>query len=313
MRRLVAMAARLLLFARELPATARSKSQRAIRREADPATALTDALVAACRANETRIRESPDGDNGAAFRALPEPQRSALMKRLSLSDSAGKPLLSADAQNHIVLRCRRRNNTVEYRFGTPRVHENLAFIPVAVVNSDQADFGMVREAGSWRLLSLGLVLFDVPQLAKQWAAADLAAHEERLWPPLRALAEAIQTYRRAFGKLPESLAQNSVRRPKIKFRRSKRRWCRPISRPENMTATFFAIELRPTQMEMTTISNWRPLPKLTESGAAFFFHGHRGKSSRRRQARSCQHLGRSSDCRRKDRTKSQRDIRRPQV
>ena len=120
---------------------------------------------------------------------------------------AGKPLLSADAEKHIVLRCRAENNTVEYRFGITRVQENLAFIPVAVVNSQQADFGMVREGGSWRLLSLGLVLFDVPQLAKQWAAADLATQEDTAIADLRALAEAIQTYRRAFGKLPESLEQ----------------------------------------------------------------------------------------------------------
>jgi len=78
---------------------------------------------------------------------------------------------------------------------------------VAVVNSEQAEFGMVREGNSWRLLSLGLVLFDVPQLAKQWAVSDLQTHEDTAIADLRALAEAIQTYRRAFGKLPESLEQ----------------------------------------------------------------------------------------------------------
>jgi len=76
-----------------------------------------------------------------------------------------------------------------------------------VVNSEQAEFGMVREGNSWRLLSLGLVLFDVPQLAKQWAVSDLQTHEDTAIADLRALAEAIQTYRRAFGKLPESLEQ----------------------------------------------------------------------------------------------------------
>jgi hypothetical protein len=174
---------------------------------ADPATALADTLVAACRASEADFANHLTTANAAAFRALPRTQRTELMKRLSLSDDPGKPLLSADAEKHIVLRCRATNNTVEYRFGTTRVQENLAFIPVTVVNSEQADFGMVREGGSWRLLSLGLVLFDVPQLAKQWAAADLATQEDTAIADLRALAEAIQTYRRAFGKLPESLAQ----------------------------------------------------------------------------------------------------------
>jgi hypothetical protein len=174
---------------------------------ADPAAALADTLVAACRANEDDFASHLTGANAAAFRALPATQRSELMKRLSLSDEPGKPLLSSDNDKHIVLRCRAINNTVEFRFGATRVQENLAFIPVAVVNSEQAEFGMVRDGGGWRLLSLGLVLFDVPQLAKQWAAADLAAHEDAAIADLRSLAEAIRRYQRAFGKLPESLAQ----------------------------------------------------------------------------------------------------------
>ncbi|MGA7623290.1 MAG: hypothetical protein WB630_22995 [Candidatus Acidiferrales bacterium] len=174
---------------------------------ADPAATLTDALVAACRANETQFSSFLAGDNGAAFLALPEPQRAAFMKRLSLSDSAGKPLISSDNQNHTVLRCRAAESTVEFRFGTPRVRENLAFISVTVVDGAQADFGLVREAGGWRLLSLGLLLFDIPQLSKQWVAEDLAAHENATVATLRELADAIQTYRRAFAKLPESLAE----------------------------------------------------------------------------------------------------------
>jgi hypothetical protein len=172
----------------------------------DPATALADTLVSACRANETEFASHLTTANAAAFRALPTIQRDELMKRLSLSDNPGKPLLSADDQKHIVLRCRGTSNAVEYRFGATRVHENLAFIPVAVVNGEQAEFGMVLEGGSWRLLSLGLVLFDVPQLAKQWQQADLAASEDAAIADLRALADAIKTYQRAFGKLPESLA-----------------------------------------------------------------------------------------------------------
>jgi hypothetical protein len=174
---------------------------------ADPAAALADTLVAACRANEAEFANHLTSANAAAFRALPATLRSELMKRLSLSDEPGKPLLSSDNEKHIVLRCRAANTTVEYRFGSTRVQENLAFIPVAVVNSEQAEFGMVRDGGGWRLLSLGLVLFDVPQLARQWAAADLAAREDAAIADLRSLAEAIRRYQRAFGKLPESLAQ----------------------------------------------------------------------------------------------------------
>ncbi len=175
--------------------------------EKDPAATLADVLTAACRANQTEFANYLTGENGAAFRALPETQRSALMKRLSLADGPGKPLLSSDEHNHIVLFCRTPETSVEFRFGAARVHENLAFIPVNVVDGEEADFGLVRESGGWRLLSLGLVLFDVPQLSKEWAQQDLAAHEAAIVTTLRSLAEAIQTYRNAFGKLPESLAE----------------------------------------------------------------------------------------------------------
>lgn len=199
----VAIGGMLVAFALLGPLSARAQQSG----DADPAAVLADVLVAACRANETQFSNYLAGDNGAAFRALPEEQRSAFMKRLSLSDNPGKPLLSSDDHNHTVLRCRAPQTTVEYRFGTPRIHENLAFIQVDVVNGEQADFGLVRESGGWRLLSLGLVLFDVPQLSKEWTRQDLAAHEDATVATLRSLAEAIQTYRNAFGKLPESLAE----------------------------------------------------------------------------------------------------------
>jgi len=203
-RRAIGTTAVLLFFlgATQMPSRAQESGD-----AADPAAALAGTLVAACRANETDFASHMTSANAAAFRALPAPQRSELMKRLSLSDEPGKPLLSSDNDKHIVLRCRAANDTVEYRFGATRLQENLAFIPVAVVNSEQAEFGMVRDGGGWKLLSLGLVLFDVPQLAKQWAAADLAAREDAAIADLRSLAEAIRRYQRAFGKLPESLGQ----------------------------------------------------------------------------------------------------------
>ena len=92
---------------------------------------------------------------------------------------------------------------MEYRFGEVRVRENLAFIPVTVLNLEDTEFGLVRENGAWRLLSLGVVLLDIPQLAKQWDAADLTAREEAAVQTLRDLASAIETYNRAWGKLPD--------------------------------------------------------------------------------------------------------------
>ena len=176
-------------------------------REANPAGALSAALGAACRENEADFANYLTSDSGAAFRALPAERRMAFLKRFSLADGVGKTLVSSDTHNHTVLRCQAPEQTVEFRFGEVRYHESLAFVPVAVVNSQETEFGLVRESGGWRLISLGLVLLDIPQLSKQWATQDLATREDGAIADLRGLADAVQSYRRAFGKLPESLAQ----------------------------------------------------------------------------------------------------------
>jgi hypothetical protein len=175
--------------------------------ETDPSSALSAALGAACRENEAEFAKYLTSDSAAAFLALPEEQRTALLKRFSLADGAGKTLVSSDSHNRPVLRCQAPEQTVEFRFGEVRARENLAYVPVTVVDSQETEFGLVRENGGWRLLSLGLVLLDIPQLSKQWETQNLAAREDSALVDLRGLADAIQAYRSAFGKLPESLAQ----------------------------------------------------------------------------------------------------------
>jgi len=176
-------------------------------KDSSPSGALLEILVAACRANEAQFANSLAGENPAAFRALSADQRTKVIKRISLSDTAGRPLRSTGKDSLPVLRCQSETGTVEYRLGIPRTHENLAFIPVTVEDDTAADFGLIRETGGWHLISIGLVMLDIPQLAKQWADQDLAAEEENAVQNIRSLASAIQTYNRAFGKLPESLDQ----------------------------------------------------------------------------------------------------------
>ena len=117
------------------------------------------------------------------------------------------PVRILSGQPSILTFCQAPEETVEFRFGDARTHENLAFLAVNVVDSQQTEFGLVRENGGWRLLSLGLVLLDIPQLSKQWATQDLAAQEEAAIAALQQLAEAVRSYRRAFGKLPDGLTQ----------------------------------------------------------------------------------------------------------
>jgi hypothetical protein len=145
-------------------------------READPAAALTSALIAACRQDETQFSRYLTGENAAAFRALPEGERSDFIHRFSLLDGPGRALVSNDAQNHNVVRCEGSEASVEFRFGQERVHENLAFIPVRVADSRSTEFGLVREGGGWRILSLGLMLINVPEILASVLGAMAIRH-----------------------------------------------------------------------------------------------------------------------------------------
>jgi len=194
------------LFFFAIPAAAAQISP-ADTQAAGPAAALVGALTAACRANEAEFANYLTADNAAAFRALPADQRASFMKRFSLSDEAGRPLVSSDMQSRTIFRCMTDQQTAEFHFGVTKASDNLAFIPVTVVDAQQTRFGLVRENGAWRLLSLGLVMLDIQQLSKEWAESDLAAREDAAIATLNHLADAIRTYRDAYGKLPVSLAQ----------------------------------------------------------------------------------------------------------
>jgi hypothetical protein len=176
-------------------------------KEPNPVAALVSALSAACRENQIDFTAYLTADNAAAFRALPEAQRLAIVRRFALLDDPGRPIVTTDEQNHAVVRCEGRGATVEFRFGASRTQENLSFIPVNVAGERTVEFGMVREGTGWRILSLGLLLVNIPELTKQWAEQDLAAREEAAIRTLHGMADAVGTYRNAFGKLPESLAQ----------------------------------------------------------------------------------------------------------
>jgi len=172
-----------------------------------PAEALNEALVAACTENAADFANYLTDENAASFQKLPTDQRASLMQRFVLIDTAGRPLLSSDDKGHEILRCEGTDSSAEFRFGTPRVHDNLAYVPVSVTNGNTIQFGFVRENGTWKLLSLGLLLIDIPQLQKQWAAQDIENREQDAIETLQNLAAAVDTYKQAFGKLPESLAQ----------------------------------------------------------------------------------------------------------
>jgi hypothetical protein len=175
--------------------------------ELDPSAALASALTAACRQSPAGFANYLTPENAEAFRTLGDIKQLDVLKRISLLDQPGRALISSDEKHHSVLRCETAGATAVFHFGDARIQENLAFIPVQVEGRQTTEFGLVREGKSWRILSLGLLLFNLPELEKQWAEQDLEAHEDAALRTVDGLAEAVRTYQRAFGKLPESLVQ----------------------------------------------------------------------------------------------------------
>jgi hypothetical protein len=171
-----------------------------------PISALTEALSAACRQDAAEFSRYLTDSNSIAFNALSSDDRIALMERFILLDTRGRPLLTNNAEGHPQLRCEALDATEEFTFDTPLTHDNLAYIPTIVADAHNIRIGLVREDGNWKLLSLGLLLIDIPSLQKEWAAQMLEIHEQDAIDNLQGIAQAISTYQSAFGKLPKSLA-----------------------------------------------------------------------------------------------------------
>jgi len=174
---------------------------------ATPSDALVNALTAACRQQPGEFAAFLPEVNAEAYRNLPQIQQRELMRRLVAVHEAGKPLRSTSTEGTPVFRCSSPSETTELRLGRERLRGNLAFIPVTIPSGLSAEFGFVHEGGGWRLLSLGLLMLNIPELAKQWAAQETVTRELLAVEAMRQIASSVETYRKGFGYLPESLAQ----------------------------------------------------------------------------------------------------------
>jgi hypothetical protein len=197
----------LFLFA-VCPPWLRAQQQKQI--ATPPEAALSDAISAACRQDSPTFASFLTVDNAAAYQTLPSPQRTAMMKRFVLLDEPGRVLFSTSSSGQRIVRCESPSFTTEMHLGAAKVRENLAFIPMEIPITGEeprsVTVGLVREGGNWKLLSVGLILLDVPAMAKQWAQADLEANENTAIADLRSVAAAANTYRDAYGVLPETIA-----------------------------------------------------------------------------------------------------------
>jgi hypothetical protein len=179
-----------------------------------PAAALRDALMAACSQDASGFERYLTARSKASFERLTPAARVALMKRFVLLSVPGRANDVASPSGRPIVRCETPDVTTEMAIGGVDLQENLAFMPLelrdatdaAGANVRQVDMGLVREGGQWRLLSLGVLLLDLPALEVEWDAAEAGANEETALANLRKLAEDVESYRRAYFRLPESLA-----------------------------------------------------------------------------------------------------------
>ena len=140
--------------------------------------------------------------------------RIALMKRFVLLNEPGKPTASTNPAGRPILRCQTPAVTTEMQIGGVELRDNIAFLPMELRDTAdapaatvrQVTMGFVREDSEWKLLSLGLLLLDLPSLEAEWDAAETDATERGALESLRAIADAVEAYRRKFARLPDSLA-----------------------------------------------------------------------------------------------------------
>src|SRR6202050_450453 len=172
-----------------------------------PADTLASAFSAACKHDVSAFTDFLTTSSSAAYRGLPPNQQIGLLKRFVQLEDPGQPLRSTDASGGIVLRCETPRITAEIRLGTARIDENVAFVPVSLTKDRKVDFGMVRASSGWKVFSLGLVVLDIPQLTAEWTRQAMEDRENEAITAMRDIARALDTYRKAFEKLPDALSQ----------------------------------------------------------------------------------------------------------
>lgn len=207
--------ATLLLLFSALAASAQESSSHAdaAAMTSGPATALRDALTAACSHDETAFREFLTERNSASFNRLTVAARTELMKRFVLLSDPGKPTSTANAAGRPIVSCTTPYGTAEIQLGGADVHDAVAFLPVDLREASDPDsgaahhvlFGMVRENGKWKVLSIGLLLLDLPSLEVEWDQAEISTSEKQALESLSQVAVAVEKYRKTYSRLPESL------------------------------------------------------------------------------------------------------------
>jgi len=179
-----------------------------------PSAALQAILSAACAQNQAGFAGFLTARNKEAFSRMTPTARVALMKRFVLLNVPGKASASANPAGRPILRCQTPDMTTEMQIGGTEIRDNIAFLPMELrdatdstgANVHQITMGLVRENSEWKLLSLGLLLLDLPALEVEWDSAEIESTERNAVETLNRVAGAVESYRNKYLRLPESLA-----------------------------------------------------------------------------------------------------------
>jgi hypothetical protein len=180
-----------------------------------PSAALRDLLAAACAHDEVAFSKFLTARNAESFSHLALSARTELMKRFVLLDGAGKPASSANPSGRPNIRCSTPDGAAVMQLGGTDLRDNVAFIPLDIRDVSELQGGephriqmsLIRENSSWKILSLGLLFFDLPALEVEWDQAAIAANERSALADLRSIAAAVETYRKTYLHLPETLGK----------------------------------------------------------------------------------------------------------
>jgi hypothetical protein len=179
-----------------------------------PSGALKAVLSATCSQNQAEFVRFLTARNKEAFSRMSPSARVALMKRFVLLNEPGKPSASSNPAGRLIVRCQTPDVATEMQIGGAELRDNIAFLPMELRDATdstgesvhQVTMGFVREDGEWKLLSLGLLLLDLPALEVEWDAAEIETTERNAIESVNKVGGAIEAYRNKYLRLPESLA-----------------------------------------------------------------------------------------------------------
>lgn len=170
--------------------------------------------MAACSQDTTSFGANLTSRNASAFVRMTPAARASLLKRFVLLNDPGKPRAENSEDGGLTIFCVTPQVTSQMQIGKPEVRDNLAYLPLIVKDAtDAADantkhviMGLVREEGRWKLLSLGVLLLDLPTLADEWDRAEIQNNEKSAIASMKELIEAIEKYRVTYTHLPRNLS-----------------------------------------------------------------------------------------------------------